>query len=461
LERRRRLEQSLIAVSAFGLLLAGCGNTTHPKTARVQSTPASNARRSILTLRVVDGDTGQRLPNALVEVSRAVRKGRSRFVIVGRSSVFVTARATHYAARKIVLPLRHSADVTVRLYRVDGQWLMYGVTPARTQYQATIPLRPPFRVVWGRDLGALLEFPAVIDGGVAYITDASGEIFALSMSNGRTLWKVNMHTTTEASSPAVVGDKIVAHAKSGRVLVFDRLSGRLRWSWLAQGEIESSPVVVDETDYLGDSAGNVYALNLRNRKLRWVYHDGCKITASAAIAGGVLYIGDYCGRVLALEQATGRLLWRNSAGSPIYGTSAVAAGRLFVPSRDVGALYAFTTGGRYLWQVPTGGLVYTAPAVSHGRVYFGSYSGTLYCVSALTGHILWRLNAGGRISGSPTVVAGVVYIASFAHRIIGADARNGHVFFSFPHGEYVAVSGNRARLLLYGWASLWAVRSLH
>ena len=64
---------------------------------------------------------------------------------------------------------------------------------------------------------------------------------------------------------------------------------------------------------------------------------------------------------------------------------------------------------------------------------------------------------GGRVSGSPVVVGGVVYAGSFAHRILGVDARNGRVLFRFPHGEYVPVSGNRGRLLLHGWSSLWAV----
>ena len=71
--------------------------------------------------------------------------------------------------------------------------------------------------------------------------------------------------------------------------------------------------------------------------------------------------------------------------------------------------------------------------------------------------MLWRLDVGGRISGSATVVDGVVYVGSFAHTIVGADARTGSIVFRFPHGEYVAVSGNRGRLLLYGWAQLWAV----
>ena len=93
----------------------------------------------------------------------------------------------------------------------------------------------------------------------------------------------------------------------------------------------------------------------------------------------------------------------------------------------------------------------------HGRVYFGSYNGNLYCVAGSTGSILWEQNLGAPISGSAAVIDGVVYAATFGDRIYGADARTGHVLLRFPEGRYVAVSGNGSRLLLFGWAGVWAV----
>ncbi len=444
---------------AVVLAASGCGG--HQTSIRGTTTkrPATSRVRPLhrVPVRVVDGDTGTVIADARISARRARTRGLVLLTRVGVKALRVTATAPGYPSRTLEVQPNQARRTTVSLYRPDGQWLMYGAGPGRTQFQPAIQLRPPFHVVWGRDLGSLLEFPAVVDDGVAYLSNARGRLFALSMVNGRTLWRLDMNTQGEASSPAVVGGDLVAHSKAGRVLVVDRATGRVRWSTPVSGEIESSPVVVGGVDYLGDWAGDVYALDLRTHKPRWVYHDGCKITASAALFGGRVYIGDYCGRVLALSRATGHLLWSAPAGSPVYGAPLPANGRVFVPSRDAGALYAFTTSGRYLWHVSTGGLVYSAPAVWRGRVYFGSYTGTLYCVSASTGAVLWTRGTGGPISGSPTVVAGVVYAGNFAHRIVGADARTGRELFAFPHGEYVAVSGNRGRLLLYGWASLWAV----
>jgi outer membrane protein assembly factor BamB len=415
-------------------------------------------KTSLVRVVVIDGDTGQRLSRAVVTISRGSRRGRTLFALNHRHAVRATVWAPHYGTRTLTLAFDRFRSVKVRLYRPDGQWPMYGANPARTQGNPAIHLRPPFRIVWGRRLGNLIEFPASISDGVAYVSTLRGKLFALSMANGRILWHFDLHSWEQASSPAISGESVVAHTKAGRVFVLDRATGRQRWTWPAAGGIESSPVVRDGVDYFGDSAGYLYALDLRRHRLLWTAHTGCKITAAVALVGDRLYVGDYCGRLLALS-TRGRLLFSASAGSPVYGSAAVAGGRVFVPSRDAGALYAFTTRGRTLWSVRTGSYVYSAPAVWQGRVFFGSYNGYLYGVSASSGRVLWTAYAGGRVSGSPAVIDGIVYAGSFGHQIIGVDARTGRVVFRFPHGEYVPVSGNRGRLLLYGWSSLWAVES--
>jgi outer membrane protein assembly factor BamB len=458
-----------VACAAVAVLASSCGGTRvsgplghapvpqqRPEP-RVPKPAAPPVRETLVSVTVLDGDTNEPVTGAKVAIQGAERRSRTLFALRKRALVSATVSAPHYSSRTLRLPLDRFRHVTVRLYRPDGQWTMYGADPARSQVHPNIQLRPPFRVVWGRNLGSLLEFPAVVEEGRAYLSNLHGKLFALSMDTGKTLWSFDMHAVEQDSSPAVVGENVVAHSKGGHVFVLDRKTGRLRWSWASAGGIESSPVVLDGIDYFGDWAGNVYALDLRRHRLRWTHHDGCKITASAAVVGGTVYIGDYCGRLLALTASTGTLRFSASAGSPVYGTSAVANGRVFVPSRDAGALYAFTTSGSYLWHVRTGAYVYSAPAVWQGRVFFGSYNGVLYCVSAASGSVLWAVGTGGAISGSPTVIDGIVYAGNFAHQIVGVDAHTGRIRFRFPHGEYVAVSGNRGRLLMYGWSSLWAV----
>jgi len=421
----------------------------------------SAPKQTKVLVTVVDGDTHSRVRGARVVIGKrgdyANTRGLASVKIKRRTALPVHVSKPGYGAKVVRLPFKRKRQVTVRLYRDALQWTMYGANNRRTQAPPDIKVRPPFRVVWSRGVGSLVEFPAVVADGVAYVGNYKGHIYALQMSNGKVIWRYRPSRGKMASSPAIVGDDLVVHGMDGIVRVLDRSSGRLRWHFRVGSPIESSPIVSGGLDYFGAWNGRVYALDLERRKLRWSYRTGYKITSSAAIAGRTLYIGDYGGRLHALATSTGKRRFVRSVNGRVYGTPAVAAGRVFVPSSTGNSLTAFSTSGRYLWRVGTGGYVYSSPAVWAGRVFFGSYNGHLYSVAAKSGRVLWSVRTGGPVSGAAVVVAGVAYAGSTWGRITGVDARSGRVVLRFPHGEYVPVSGNGRRLLLHGYSRVWAV----
>jgi len=409
---------------------------------------------------VVDGDHSTRVGNAVVALwrrhARTDTHGVALIHVPGRRNLTVTVSAHGFSTRIVREPFEDFRKVTVRVFRPELQWPLYGATATRSQSQVHIRLRPPFKTVWSLALGGLLEFPAVVDNGVAYIGNAKATIYAVSMRFGKILWSHRTPGGKMASSPAVVGNDIVYHSMDGRVFVLDRASGTLRWHFFIGSPIESSPIVRRGVDYFGAWNGRLYALDLRTHHLRWSRSLGAKITSSIAIADGTMYVGDYGGRVWALSPR-GRTRWVRSVNGRVYGTPAVLHGRVFVPSSTGGSLTAFSTGGRYLWRVGTGSYVYSSPAAWGGRVFFGSYNGVFYGVSASSGRIMWRVGTGGPISGAAVVVDGVAYAGSFSHRIYGVDARSGRVLLVFRHGHYVPVSGNGMRLLFHGYSRLYAV----
>jgi outer membrane protein assembly factor BamB len=419
------------------------------------------SQRVRLVVTVVDGDAGLRVAGARVRLwyrsATTDRHGVAEIVVPHRRDLNVIVHARGYGSRTVYEPFARFRHVTVRIYRPQLQWPIYGATPSRSQAQPNIHLRPPFRTVWSVALGGLIEFPAVVDDGVAYIGNFRGTVHAISMRFGTILWRHLTPHGEMASSPAVDGDTLVYHSMDGHVFVLDRADGRLVWSWSTGSPIESSPIVRDGIDYFGTWDGRLYALDLRSHRLRWSRELGAKITSSAAIAGGILYIGDYAGRVWAISARTGATRWVGGVNGRVYGTPAVAGGRVFVPSSDGDSMTAFSTAGRYLWRVSSGSYVYSSPAVWGGRVFFGSYNGVFYAVSAASGRILWQIGTGGPISGAAVVVDGVAYAGSFAHRIVGVDARSGRVVLWFKHGHYVPVSGNGMRLLFHGYSALYAV----
>jgi outer membrane protein assembly factor BamB len=414
-----------------------------------------------LVITVVNGDTNRRVRGARVSTwnrhRRTDRHGQAQIRVPWSRPLTVAVRAPGYSPRAVPVAFRGGRKATIRIYRPALQWPLYGGDLARTGSQTRIGLRPPFRIVWSQGLGSLIEFPAVVSDGTAYIGNAAGTIRALSMRFGSILWRHDTPHGKLASSPAVVGREIVYHGMEGHVWVLDRATGRLRWHLDVGSPIESSPIVRNGIDYFGTWDGRIVALDLRSRRIRWTRSVGAKVTSSAALVGRSLYIGDYAGRIWSLYAGNGRTRWVGTVNGRIYGTPAVAGGRVFVPSSSGRSFSAFSTSGRLLWRRYAGAYVYSSPAVWGGRVFFGSYAGVFYCVSAATGATLWEVGTGGPISGAAVAVAGVAYAGSFSHRIVGVDVRSGRILMRFPHGNYVPVSGNGMRLLFHGYSRVYAV----
>jgi outer membrane protein assembly factor BamB len=448
-------------------LLAGCGGsqqtaveTTVAAKPRLQPKPkpapvTPDVRPSRVQVTVVDGDTNRRVRGVRVVIGRHVAKsdahGVAHVPLLHRGSFVAIAEKVGYAKRAVRLAFRTHPKSTIRIYRRSLEWATYKSDP-------DLKVRPPFKVVWSRGIGTLIEFPAVVSQGIAFIANARGSVRAIDMRNGHLVWRHDVPHGKMASSPAVVGTTVLVHGMDGHVWALSRFDGHLLWHYTLGSPIESSPVVVHGLDLFGAWNGTVTALDLRTHRVRWRRRLGCKITSSAAPAGGTFFIGDYCGRLLALKVANGKLLWSRSVNGRIYGTPAVSGGRVFVPSSTGGSLTAFSTRGAYLWRRSTGSYVYSSPAAAGGRVFFGSYNGVFYGLNARTGRTIWSHRTGGPISGAAVYVAGVAYAGSFSHRILGVDARSGRIVLSFPHGEYVPVSGGGSRLLLHGFSRLYAVK---
>ena len=334
-------------VALLGLAVA-CGGeretTSSGSAAHTQAEPPAahvsrerpQAARVLVT--VVDGDTHGRVRGARVVIGHRAgytnTTGLAAVKVKRRAAFPVRVSKPGYATRIVRMPFKQHREVTIRLYRDSLQWPMYGANSRRTQAHGDIKLRPPFKVVWSRGIGTLIEFPAVITGGVAYIGNYKGTIYALEHARRQGDLEVR---------PTGREDGLVARDRRATASSFTAWtassasstasSGRRRWSFHVGSPIESSPVVRGGLDYFGAWNGRVYALDLKRRKLRWTWRSGYKITSSAAIAGQTALhrrLRRPAARALHPHRRTARL--RARSNGRVYGTPAIAAGRVFVPS---------------------------------------------------------------------------------------------------------------------------------
>jgi outer membrane protein assembly factor BamB len=358
-------------------------------------------------------------------------------------------------------------------------WPLYGYTKNHTRFFPASPqLRPPFRTVWTRGGGALLEFPPVMYGNRIFQLADNATMHAIDKYTGLVLWSRSLGALS-ASTPAVSSNTVYATVLSrspglqaGRVVALNSANGHTRWSRDLPSPSESSPLLDKDKLFFGSQNGTVYALNARNGNLLWTYHAAGAVKASPSLSNGVLYFGDYSGELQAVRESDGQRLWESGSGGALlgsgtfYSTPAVMYGRVFLGNTD-GRIYAYdASSGKLDWAVQTGAYVYASPAVTNApglgpTIYLGSYDGTFYALNARSGHIDWEYHAGGRISGSATILGRIVYFADLGtHSTTGLGISTGKVVFKMNAGSFDPAITDDHYLYLTGNTGLYALAPL-
>lgn len=256
-----------------------------------------------------------------------------------RSHLVRAAAATAVvAAACVVAPSGASASSPA------GQWPMFGQNSNNTAATVTgirpdnvAKLAPKWVFTTGGDVSAR----AAVVGGVAYVPDWSGHLYAINAATGKSIWTKDIlddylpqlagsvSKIVSRTSPAVnaAGDTLYLGTQTGAyLLAVDTRTGALRWST----QLDSHPLAID--------------------------------TASPSILDGVVYTGvasleeaaainpnypccSFRGSAVAVDAATGAILWQTYVIPPGYNGGAVW-GSTLVPDPARHQVYV-TTGNNY------------------------------------------------------------------------------------------------------------------
>jgi outer membrane protein assembly factor BamB len=356
-------------------------------------------------------------------------------------------------------------------------WPTYGYSKDRRRYLPTEPsVRPPYKLLWSRQFGVLLEFPPIVVGNRLYTVGNAGVVVALNRTTGKRVWRRDLGYLA-ASSPAYGNKRIYVTilerskgVRAGRVAALNAKTGKVAWSRPLRSRSESSPLFVDGRIYFGAEDGTFYAMRAKDGSKQWTFRARGAVKGGPALANGKLYFGTYGGNVYAITQRGGKQVWRAgtsganfglSAGN-FYATPAVAYGRVYIGNTD-GNMYSFSAAtGKLAWRRGTGSYVYASPAVAQVRnskptVYFGSYDGTFYALDARTGGTRWTHRDGGKISGAATVVGDIVYYSNWGKRnTTGLWARSGKVAWRSTRGAFNPVVSDGQTVYVTGFSSIGA-----
>ncbi len=210
-----------------------------------------------------------------------------------------------------------------------------------------------------------------------------GEVAAFDERSGQVRWLRRIGPTE--SSPLVSGGVVYVGDWSGKVWALDAVTGRVRWVTALHGAIKGSVARGGESLYIGTYGGDVVALAARSGRVLWTSGGHGRIYSSPAVAYGRVYIGSLDGGVYAFGAATGDLLWAHPTGGYVYASPAVWRGRILVGSYDHG-FYAFDAGtGAALWRFDAGGPISGSATVIDGLVYFSTFRRRTFALDASHG----------------------------------------------------------------------------
>ena len=116
------------------------------------------------------------------------------------------------------------------------------------------------RILWSRDLSTYNELDA--DATQLYLTDEKGEVLALDLNTGATVWKQDKLRARFPSGPTVVGAQLAVGDFEGYVHWLARDDGRFIARHRASGAVRAKPAADKGRLYVSTQTGSLSALQV-------------------------------------------------------------------------------------------------------------------------------------------------------------------------------------------------------
>lgn len=179
--------------------------------------------------------------------------------------------------------------------------------------------------------------PAV-EGDLVVVPYPSGDLVALKVSDGASLWSDSLARTrstsqlaslSDAARPVIDAGVVFAVGHGGRMIATSAKTGERLWSLNVAGT--QSPAVAGDSVFVVDTGGQLLAVSRRDGKVQWtVGLPGGGTWSGPVLGGGQLWLVSSKGQLVGVDAATGRVGGQQSLGNGVFIAPVIAQGRMFV-----------------------------------------------------------------------------------------------------------------------------------
>jgi outer membrane protein assembly factor BamB len=287
------------------------------------------------------------------------------------------------------------------------------------------------RTLWRTDTKAPLSGGTGAGQGLVVVGSTEGEIILLTQSDGAIRWRVRVNGEVLAA-PAISAASVIVRTVDGKLRGLALDDGRELWS-LEQPVPRLSlrgtaaPVVAGDVAVCGFDNGKVAAVSVSDGEVRWEATISSArgrtelermndIDSAVQVLGQDVLVVGFQGRAAMLALDSGQVWWSRELSS--YRGLAADDTAVYVATADGDIVALQRRTGVELWRqdaLKRRGVA--APAILGGALAVADFDGVVHWLDRATGAFIARGSAGGRVSNPPLVVDGTLLIIDDAGKI--------------------------------------------
>jgi len=256
------------------------------------------------------------------------------------------------------------------------------------------------KLLWRTPTVSPVHGAPTYDNGHIYVIDVSDQLQSFDAKTGQSLWTYQALEEPArmliASSPAVVGEEIVAPFASGELVGLNSANGNELWTDVLSltnrndalseiRDIAGRPVVSRGLAFAGSHSGVVAAIDIRTGQRAWSIPTAVITTPWAS--GDVVYVTDQKGRVICAARDSGQIYWIRGMNDglrkkfqAVYSSPILASNRLVMVSSKGVALALDPKTGATLKTLRIGAPAFVTPIAAEGLIFVVTDTGELVAI---------------------------------------------------------------------------------
>jgi outer membrane protein assembly factor BamB len=293
-----------------------------------------------------------------------------------------------------------------------------------------IPNHIEIKRVWDAHLSGekprlRLGLTVAADDGRAFIANHKGEVEALDLNTGKSLWKLKLKLPLSAGPSAGEGMVLLGTSK-GDILALKQSDGSQIWRTRVNAEILAAPAISSNLIVVRSVDGRLHGLSAQDGNENWSVDEqvprlSMRGTSEPLLSGDLAICGFDNGRVLAINRGNGSTVWDVALGQSHGSTELARLTDIDAPVLGDGDdLFAAAFQGRVVrLKRETGEVVWTRDLSSYrglafdaDRVYVSIADGNMSSIDRQNGTEQWTQKALLRRQlTAPVIYGGYVVVA--------------------------------------------------